>query len=146
MTGMREEQQSGPGRVSKREIAAAWACCGVVIVGAFLAGLGHGRDDPAIAFYAGAHIPGGGGQRPREPDVDDESDGNLLAKTDTFPDQPETIVISSAEGPTIAEPARGLKPASRHCRYALRQSGIRYSAAARLADAGAGSGVREAAQ
>jgi hypothetical protein len=143
---MREEEKSGAGRPSTREIAAAWVCCGVVIVGAFLAGLGHGRDDPAITTYTGAHIPGGGGQRPRGPDADDESDGNLLAEFGTFSNNAETIVVSSAERPTIAEPARGAKPASRHCRYILRQSGLRYSAAARLADAGVGSGVREAAQ
>ena len=132
--------------VSRREIAAAWACCGVVIVGAFLASLGHRHDDPAITTYAGAHIPGGGGQRPRGPDVDDEADGNVLAEIGALPNNAEPIVVSSAERPTIAEPARGAKPGGRYCRYTLRQSGIRYSAAARLAEAGAASGVREAAQ
>lgn len=147
MNEMREEEISGGGRPSAREIAAAWACCGVLIVGAFLVSLGHRRDDPATAVYAGAHIPGGGGQRPRGPDVDDESDGKLLAEIGRFSGHSETIVISSAESPTTAEPAGGLKRESRYCRQILRQSLARYSAAvARLADAGAVSGVREAAQ
>jgi hypothetical protein len=145
---MGEEVQSRLGRVSKREIAAAWVCCGVVIVGAILADLGAGRDDSAAAAYAGAHIPGGAGQRLRGPDVDDESGGSLLAEIGTFSNNAEPIVISSAERPTITEPARGPKSGSRYCRYVFRQSGIRYSAAARLAEAGAGvgAGVREAAQ
>src|SRR5258708_3295016 len=110
------------------EIAAAWACCGVVIVGAFLASLGHGCDDPATAVYAGAHIPGGGGQRPPAPDVDDQSDGNVLADIGTFPHNAETIGISSAERPMMAEPAWGARLVSRHCRHILRQSALRYSA------------------
>jgi hypothetical protein len=143
---MGEERQSGRSGVSKREIAAAWACCGLVLLGAVLADLGDGRDDSATAAYAGVHIPGGAGRLPRGPDVEDESDGNSLGELGPIRNNAEPIVVSSAERPTIAEPVRGARLGGRHCRYILRQSGIRYSAAARLADAGAASGVREAAQ
>ena len=135
-------------KLSFGEIAAAWVCCGVLAGGALLVGSGGARDDPAAAAYAGAHIPGTGGrQLSRGSDVEEEPDRNSLAELDATSEKTEPMVaIGSAETPTIVEPTQGQRSANRHCRYALRQSLRRYSAAARLADAGAASGVREASQ
>ncbi len=143
---MGEEGQSGPGGVSKREIAAAWACCGLVLLGAILADLGARPDDSAAAAYAGAHIPGGAGRLPRGPQPDDDPDDHPAGEIGLFANDAAPVAIASTEILAKSETAGGRKHESRHCRYALRQSGIRYSAAARLADAGAASGVREAAQ
>ena len=131
--------------VSRREIAAAWACCGLVMLGAILADLGDRRDGSATAAYAGAHIPGGAGRPAREPQADYDPDDKPAGEIGLFANDAAPVAISSAETSAKTETAGGPKPASRHCRYILRQSGIRYSAAARLV-AAVGSGVREAAQ
>jgi hypothetical protein len=133
-------------KLSFGQIAAAWVCCGGLALGAFLVSSKGGRDNPAAAFYAGAHIPGGGGQRPSGPDAEDEPDGHSTAGMSAFPSDPEPVVVSSAEPPAPPGPAGDPKLA-RHCRYILRQTLVRYSAAvARLAEAGAVSRVREASQ
>ena len=133
-------------KLSFGEVAAAWVFCGVLAAGAFLANSGGSRDASATAAYAGAHIPGTGGQRLPGSDVEEEPDRNSIAQLDATSDKAEPIVIGSAETPRKTEPVQRQKSAYRHCRYALRQSLLRYSAAARLADAGAVSGVREASQ
>jgi hypothetical protein len=145
---MGEEKEAGAGSVSKREIAAAWACCGLVaLLGAFLPDLGYERDDTAITAYAGARIPGGAGQGPHEPEADPDPGDDPAGEVGIFANHAAPLVISSGEMSANSEPARHTKHEGRHCRYILRQSGIRYSAAAaRLADAGAVSGVREAVQ
>lgn len=133
-------------KLSLREIAAAWVCCGVLAAGAFLVNSGGGRDASATAAYAGAHIPDGAGRQPREAQAGDEPDDKPAGTIGMFANDAAPVAIGSAEKPTIAEPAHGPRSANRYCRYAaLRQSGIRYSAAARLV-AVAGSGARDAAQ
>ena len=133
-------------KLSFGEIAAAWVCCGILALGAFLVDSSGARNDPAAAFYAGARIPGGAGERPPGPDAEDEPDGRSTAGMGAFPSDPEPVVVSSAEAWAPTQPGGDPKLA-RHCRYILRQTLVRYSAAvARLAEAGAVSGVREATQ
>jgi hypothetical protein len=144
---MGEEGQSRLDGVSKREIAAAWACCALVMLGAILADLGDRRDDSTTAAYAGAHIPDGAARGTREPDAEYDTEEDQAGAVGSFANQAEPVAISSAELSVKSEPTGEPKRAVRYCREILRQSLIRYSAAvARLADAGAASGVREAAQ
>ena len=59
------------------EIAAAWAFCGMLALGAFFGGIGDVRDDPSLTVYGGVHLPSAGEARvlDREPD-EGESDGH----------------------------------------------------------------------
>ena len=54
---------------STREILVAWACCGLVALGALLI---ETRSHPANAVYAGAHIPGRGVSTASTLSVEDE--------------------------------------------------------------------------
>jgi len=56
-------------RHSTREILVAWACCGLVGLGALLVETPSG---PASAVYAGAHIPGRGASTASTLSVEDE--------------------------------------------------------------------------
>jgi len=144
---MREEGQSRRGGVSKREIAAAWACCGLVMFGAILADVGDRHDDSTTLAYAGAHIPHGAARGPSEPDAEYDAEEDQAGAVGIFANDAEPAPISSAEMSVKSEPAGEPKRDSRYCRQILRQSLIRYSAAvARLADAGAVAGLRETAQ
>ena len=68
-----------------REILAAWACCGLVGLGALLV---EGRGRPAIAVYAGVHIPARGGSTARDLIIVDEfaddasDDAGIVANKD----------------------------------------------------------------
>jgi hypothetical protein len=141
---MGEEGQSRLRGVSKREIAAAWACCGLVMLGVLIADSGGRGGDPATAVYAGAHIPGGAVRSVREADAEQDLEHNRPAEIGNFANLPVPVASASVELLTelltASESARARKAASGYCRYAFD-----YSAAARLA-AAAGSGVREAAQ
>jgi hypothetical protein len=75
-----------------REIIAAWACCGLVVFGAFPLGAGGGRDDPKIAVYAGVHIPAGGGPRTRSMDDEDSADDDTAGDIGAF---------SAGKGPLV---------------------------------------------
>jgi hypothetical protein len=49
------EEKSAAGSASAREVLAAWACCGLVVIGALALA---SRGGPAPAIYAGVHLPG----------------------------------------------------------------------------------------
>lgn len=133
-------------KLSLGEIAAAWVCCGGLAVGAFLINSGGGRGDSAAAVYAGAHIPGRGAVTLPAHDLGRDQDDEQAAELNVFAKPAGTMAISSAEDLPAPVSADARTGAGRHCRYTFRQSLLRYSAAARLADAGAASGVREASQ
>jgi hypothetical protein len=52
-----------------REILAAWACCGLVVLGALLV---ESRGRPASEVYAGVHIPGRVGSTEPTLSIEDE--------------------------------------------------------------------------
>ena len=54
---MHYDEKHSPTGISPRGVAAAWACCTLVAVGALLVAAIDTRDDRSIAVYAGAHIP-----------------------------------------------------------------------------------------
>lgn len=125
------------------EIAAAWACCGMLALGALLGEISDARDAPSlVAVYAGAHLPGGGGagMHDREPDE--------LREDDQTADSPDTAspATTASSQLLVGEPSSASARDRRPCWYRLAQTLGGYSAAARLAGAGAAAGVREAAQ
>jgi hypothetical protein len=132
-------------KLSLGELAAAWVCCGGLALGAILINSGE-RDGSAAAAYAGAHIPGRGAVTLPEHDLGRDQDDEQAAELNVFAKPAGTMAISSAEDLPAPVSADARKGVARHCRYTLRQSLLRYSAAARLADAGAASGVRDASQ
>lgn len=136
---MREEKRFAASRPSKREIAAAWACCGLVLLAGLIAERGDRGGDPATAAYAGAHIPGGAARSVHEADAEQDLERNRPAGIGNFANPPVPVANASVELLTASELARARKAASLYCRYAFG-----YSAAARLAAAAAG--AREALQ
>jgi hypothetical protein len=114
------------------EIPAAWACCAMLALGMFLGEMGDTQDDPVITTYAGAHLPGAGGAGVPDREPDEERNDDQITNS------PYAAPVA-----TVSAKLRTGRP----CWYRLRQSRSGYSAAARLAEAGAVSaGVREAAQ
>ena len=78
-----------------REILAAWACCGLVGFGALIV-VGH--RDPAIAVYAGVHIPDRLGATRPDLSIEDEfADEAGVAVTSTASNSEEPSVYSRQE-------------------------------------------------
>jgi hypothetical protein len=73
-----------------REIFAAWACCGLVVLGALLV---DSRGRPAIAVYAGVHIPGRVGSTKPALSVEDE----FADDAGTVPNRAEPSSLSRQE-------------------------------------------------
>jgi hypothetical protein len=77
-----------------REILAAWACCGLVGLGALLVE-GHGR--PATAVYAGVHIPARGGSTAPGLSVADEFADDASDDAGTISNRGEPFLYSRQE-------------------------------------------------
>jgi hypothetical protein len=83
-----------------REILAAWACCGLVVLGALLV---DSRGRPAIAVYAGVHIPSRVGLTEPILSLEDEFADDASDDAGTVPNRAEPSALSRQE---VAESQR----------------------------------------
>jgi hypothetical protein len=77
-----------------REILAAWVCCALMALGALLV---EGRSGPAIAVYAGVHIPGRGRSTTPELSTVDEFAGDARDDADTVSNRGQPSLYSKQE-------------------------------------------------
>jgi|SRR5579863_9927574 len=81
-------------RHSMREIVAAWACCGLVGLSALIV---EGHDRPAIAVYAGVHIPARGGSIAPDLSIVDEFADDASDSAGTILNRGEPSLYSRRE-------------------------------------------------
>jgi hypothetical protein len=106
---MGSDHERTPNKVSLRDLAAAWACCGFVALGALLIGSVDRRHDAADAVYAGARIPSDGGSRRNmrsEEEADDDATEDLPDSIETkgSPSCPTREVVAYSKS-SVAPPA-----------------------------------------
>jgi hypothetical protein len=68
------DENQFPVRISLREVVAAWACCGLVALGAFLGAAVDRRKEAPLAMFARVHIPASGAMSVRAAHPGDEPD------------------------------------------------------------------------
>ncbi len=93
-----------PIRISPREIVAAWACCGLVALGAMLAEAVDRRDSSPVAAYAGVRIPSGGGMSARNMRSEDGSDDAADEGMTTYANREEAFICSTHDPATYSKP------------------------------------------
>ena len=100
------------------EVIAAWAFCGMLALGAFLAEIGDVRDDPSLTAYGGVHLPGAGEARVFDGELDKGwGDG----QTTKSPNYAAPVATAAAKLP-VGEPPRAPTRDGRSCWSMRRQS------------------------
>ena len=87
-------------RLSMRQIIAAWACCGLMGLGALLV---EGRGDPVSAVFAGVHIPSRGGSTASALSIEDEFGEDVTDNVSVVSNRGEPFPYSRRE---VAESQR----------------------------------------
>jgi hypothetical protein len=105
-------------RISVRDVAAAWICCGLVALGALLAESGSPRVDTPIASYAGVHIPSRNGWNAHDiypgSSLDDPADGSLITDANGE-DSSFCSTLDVAEDATLPTEASRFTSAASRC-------------------------------
>jgi hypothetical protein len=88
----------GPMRISLREVAVAWACCGFVALAALLGAAVDRRKEASLAMHAGVHIPGSGRMSVRSVPAGDESNDTADRETEPCFNRGKASVCPTLEG------------------------------------------------
>jgi hypothetical protein len=100
------------------EIAAAWAFCGMLALGAFFGEIGDARDDPSLTAYGGVHLPGAREARVLGGEPDEGRGDGQTTKSPNYTAPVSTVAAKLPAGELPRAPTRD----GRSCWYMLRQS------------------------
>jgi hypothetical protein len=97
---MPHDQTHFPIAISLREVAAAWACCGLVALGALLVQAVDRRDDLPVSAFVGVHIPSAGEMSVRNVRFEEVPDDASEEKLRTYSNREEAPVCTAQETDT----------------------------------------------